>query len=492
MRKTKPTKAKTPEMAPLRRALIAGLFLLPLPTLAGGGDLPSLGDASSAIVSPAQEYQLGHAFLNVMRGQIPRLSDPLLKDYVERSVSRLAQYSQVSDKRFEFILLRSPELNAFAAPGGIIGVNGGMFLHAKTEAQYASVLAHELSHLSQRHFARGQEYQRSQMPFYAAMLAGLLLMGMGGGGGDAAMATLLGSQAAMIQGQLHFSRENEEEADRIGLQTLQRAGYDPQAMPDMFTEMAKEYRYGTSLPEYLQSHPVTATRIAYTQSRVAQMPKGGKDDSLEYQLVRARCQLLLENPAGSALKQFRALLDKDPQSDSARYGLALAQTKVGKLKEAENLLQPLLQKDPNNIYFGLAQSRLDQALGRLALVQQRLDRLNSRYPDSYPVKQSQIDLLLKQKQPKAAKALLEGLVQVRPRDPDVWYQLSEARGLAGDSIGVQEARAEYFALTGDYDQALQQLDLARRRAADDFPRAARLDARYQTLKKERQFIRDNL
>ena len=156
-------------------------------------DLPSLGDASSALVSPQQEYQLGRAWLSIVRGQVSQLSDPQLKDFVESSVYRLAETSQVQDRRLEFVLLNSPQINAFAAPGGIIGVNGGLFLYAQTEGEYASVLAHELAHLSQRHFARGLEaQQRMQLPVMAAMLAGIVAAAAGAGdAGIAAIASTL-------------------------------------------------------------------------------------------------------------------------------------------------------------------------------------------------------------------------------------------------------------------------------------------------------------
>ena len=136
----------------LRPTLLTLACLIGQPVMAN--DLPSLGDSSSGIVSPEQEHQLGRAWLSLLRAQVPQLSDPQLKDFVERSVYKLAESSQLQDRRLEFVLLDSPQLNAFAAPGGIIGVNGGLFLHAQTEAEYASVLAHELAHLSQRHFAR--------------------------------------------------------------------------------------------------------------------------------------------------------------------------------------------------------------------------------------------------------------------------------------------------------------------------------------------------
>ena len=211
-----------------RPALLVLACLLAQPALAD--DLPSLGDSSSSIVSPEQEHQLGRAWLSILRGQVRQLEDPLLKDYVERSVYRLAETSQLNDRRLEFILLASPQLNAFAAPGGIIGINGGLFLHAQTEAEYASVLAHELAHLSQRHFARGLEAQkRMQIPLMAAMLAGVIAAAAGGG--DLGMAALASTQAAAIQEQRRFSRQNEQEADRIGLINLSKAGFDPRAMP---------------------------------------------------------------------------------------------------------------------------------------------------------------------------------------------------------------------------------------------------------------------
>lgn len=205
----------------LRPTLLTLACLIGQPVMAN--DLPSLGDSSSGIVSPEQEHQLGRAWLSLLRAQVPQLSDPQLKDFVERSVYKLAESSQLQDRRLEFVLLDSPQLNAFAAPGGIIGVNGGLFLHAQTEAEYASVLAHELAHLSQRHFARGlEEQKRMQLPLMAAMLAGVVAAAAGAG--DAGIAAIVSTQAAAIQAQRRFSRQNEQEADRIGIVNLERAG----------------------------------------------------------------------------------------------------------------------------------------------------------------------------------------------------------------------------------------------------------------------------
>jgi predicted Zn-dependent protease len=451
-------------------------------------DLPSLGDSSSSIVSPEQEHQLGRAWLSLLRGQVPQLSDPQLKDFVETSVYRLAETSQLQDRRLEFVLLNSPQLNAFAAPGGIIGVNGGLFLYAPNEAEYASVLAHELAHLSQRHFARGVEaQQRMQIPVMAAMLAGIVAAAAGAG--DAGMAAIMSTQAAAIQEQRRFSRQNEQEADRIGILNLEKAGYDPRAMPSMFERLMRQYRYDAKPPEFLLTHPVTESRIADTRNRAEQLPAGGIENSLRYQLMRARVQLMFEETPGIATKRFRAMLDEDPKLDAARYGLAIALIKGGQLNQARENLAPLLAKAPNEIVYNLAQVDLDITANRLADAQQRVDRLLGQYPNSYPLKQARSDLLLKQNKPKEAEKVLDNLLKTRSDDPDIWYQVAEVRGLAGNTIGLHQARAEYFALVGDFPQAIEQLDFAKRRASGNFPLAARIDARQQEVIEQERMVK---
>jgi len=472
----------------LRPTLLTLACLLTTPAMTN--ELPSLGDSSSGIVSPEQEHQLGRAWLSLLRGQVQQLSDPLVKDYLERSVYRLAETSQLQDRRLEFVLLDSPQLNAFAAPGGIIGVNGGLFIHAQTEAEYASVLAHELAHLSQRHFARGLEaQQRMQLPLMAAMLAGVVAAAAGAG--DAGIAAIVSTQAAAIQAQRRFSRQNEQEADRIGLINLERAGYDPRAMPDMFGRLMRQYRYDQKPPEFLLTHPVSESRIADTRNRAEQYPDGGVQDSLRYQLMRARIQLKFESTPGLSAKRFRAMLSDDPGLDAARYGLALAQIASGQLEDAASNLQPLLEKMPDDATYNLAQIELDITANRLQTAQQRVERLLQLYPGSYPVRQANIDLLSKQNRLDQAERELDKLVEVRRNDPDVWYQVSEIRGLTGNIVGLHQARAEFFALVGDYDQAIEQLDFAKRRA-NNFQMSARIDARQKALADEKRMIESML
>ncbi|MDO9625438.1 MAG: M48 family metalloprotease [Pseudomonas sp.] len=473
----------------LRPILLTLACLTAQPGLAS--DLPSLGDSSSSIVSPQQEHQLGRAWLSLLRGQIRQLSDPQLKDFVESSVYRLGETSELQDRRLEFVLLDSPQINAFAAPGGIIGVNGGLFLYAQTEAEYASVMAHELAHLSQRHFARGLEaQQRMQLPLMAAMLAGIVAAAAGAG--DAGIAAIASAQAAAIQEQRRFSRQNEQEADRIGLVNLEKAGYDPRAMPSMFERLMRQYRYDRKPPEFLLTHPVSESRIADTRNRAEQAKAGGVIDSVRYQLMRARVQLIYEDTPGLAAKRFRAMLDEKPELEAARYGLALAQIKSGQHQQARESLLLLLQSAPNDITYNLAQIELDMASNRLQEAQTRIATLRSDYPNNYPLSQAHIDLLMKQGRTQDAEKALDTLLKKRTNDPDIWYQVAEVRGLSGNTIGLHQARAEYFALVGDYTQAIEQLDFAKRRATNNFQLASRIDARQRQLLEDQRIIEQML
>ena len=209
---------------------------------------------------------------------------------------RLAETSQLQDRRLEFVLLDSPQLNAFAAPGGIIGVNGGLFIHAQTEAEYASVMAHELAHLHATLRSRPRSPAAHAAADDGRHAAGVVAAAAGAG--DAGIAAIVSTQAAAIQAQRRFSRQNEQEADRIGIVNLERAGYDPRAMPSMFGRLMRQYRYDQKPPEFLLTHPVSESRIADTTNRAEQYAQGGTQDSLRYQLMRARTQLKFESTPG--------------------------------------------------------------------------------------------------------------------------------------------------------------------------------------------------
>ncbi|KAB0705703.1 tetratricopeptide repeat protein, partial [Pseudomonas aeruginosa] len=330
--------------------------------------------------------------------------------------------------------------------------------------------------------------QRMQLPVMAAMLAGIVAAAAGAG--DAGIAAIAGTQAAAIQNQLRFSRQNEQEADRVGVTNMVRAGYDPRSMPNMFERLARQYRYDGKPPEFLLTHPVTESRIADTRNRAEQYPQGGKEDSLRYQQMRARTQLLFEETPGMAGKRFRAMLNDNPKLDAARYGLAISQTRIGQLNDARDNLRQLLAKAPNDVAYNLAQVELDITANRLPDADQRLKKMLAQFPSSYPLKQVRADLMLKMGKPQESEKILDDLSKARPLDPDVWNRLAEVRSLTNNAIGVHQARAEYLSLTGDYQAAIEQLDFAKRRAGGNFQLAARLDARQQEIRQQEKMVKE--
>ena len=305
--------------------------------------LPELGDSASSTFSNQQEYELGRAWLKMFRSQVRTVTDPLLQDYAEYLVYKLAAVSQLKDRRLEVVVIDNPTINAFAVPGGVVGLHNGALLSADTEAQLASIIGHELAHLSQRHFARGvEQQQRSALPTMAGMLGALVLAATTRG--DAGMAAMAATQAAAQQNQLRFSRENEQEADRIGMDTLTKADYDPNAFASMFEKMLAANRYvGRNPPEFLLTHPLTESRVSDARNRARDYPRKVYVDNLDYQLMRARVEVHLASNNSEALKKFKARMKGQSRTVEAdQYGLALAYMQAGQLKDAREQLTPLL------------------------------------------------------------------------------------------------------------------------------------------------------
>lgn len=319
--------------------------------------LPNLGESSTSLFSKEFEHQLGQTWLRIFRSQAPTENDPLLFEYLENLIYELVTHSKLEDRRVELVVVNNASINAFAVPGGVIGVHNGLLLYAQTEDELATVLAHEIAHLSQRHFSRGVEFRKKQAPInLAAMLAGLVIMATAGG--DAGMAAISASQALAQDSALRYSRSNEQEADRVGMQTLVDAGMDPHAAPAMFERMLQASRYtgGDRIPEFMRTHPLSENRIADTRNRARQYPKSIRPAKLEYQLMRARVVNQLANTPEEAVQRFRGELDGNPRSiEAARYGLVIALTNAGRADEAALELDSIWSGDPDRLEYLIAE-----------------------------------------------------------------------------------------------------------------------------------------
>lgn len=426
--------------------------------------LPSLGDRISGYVTIEEEHTLGRDFLRSIRRSAPAISDPLLNNYLENITYRLASKSELRDHRLAFVIIDSQALNAFAAPGGIIGVNTGLFLNAQTEGEFASVLAHEIAHVSQRHFARSiEEAERSRIPQLASLLASVVIMAAGNA--EAGQGALMASQGRALENQLRFSRSNEAEADRIGIQTMFDAGYDPNYMASLFQRLAADNRYGTRPPEFLLSHPVTESRIADSRGRAARYPSRLYDENLEYLIMRARVVTHYAPNKKSAISDYKALLElngSESQQDGNRYGLAMAYWEDKDYAMANETLAPLLAKDPNRISYAVTQAEIFTAQNEAGMSIEFLQRHLAINPSNHPLTMAYADALIQARRYQDAVRVLEQHAQRRPEDFSLWFLLAETQGQAGNISKVHQARAEYFILVGDFGRAREQLQYALR------------------------------
>ena len=466
-------------------ARVAASGALLLATVAGADvndDLPVVGDASSRLISPQMERQLGEDFLKQVHAALPTVDDPILKYYVQRQLASLVQYSDLREPVLSTVLIDSDQINAFAAPGGIVGINLGLMLHARDVHEYSSVVAHELAHLSQRHFARGIEEQRAQtLPTLAGMIAAIMIGALGGG--DAGIAAVSGVQAASQANQLRYSRGREQEADRIGLNTLARANLDPWGMSRMFDRMDRAYRFTSRPPEFLLTHPLTETRIADAKSQAMEYPRRQFPKSLEYQVMRARARVRYAESPTAAVKTFEEEVREQPDDEGARYGLAAALASAERHDEAIPLVDQIHSANPHNILFSASLAELLTKAGKLDQAISLLERELSVNPQNGPLSVLYADALAANRQYVAAEAVLQQQSLVNKADVDVWYNLAEVSGLAGNIIGVHLARAEFFQLHGAYQRTIQHLQYARRLASrSNEPLMARLDQRINDIR----------
>ncbi|MEN9807839.1 MAG: hypothetical protein RL756_2359 [Pseudomonadota bacterium] len=440
-------------------------------------DLPALGDASSSLISPTLERAIGEQFMKQVRAGLPTRDDPILRHWVVSHVHDLAQYAQLRDSQLQVVLIDSDELNAFAAPGGIVGVNLGLFLQAEDVHEYTSVMAHELAHLSQRHFARGiEEQQKAAVPAVASLLAAILVGAMGGG--DAGIAAISAAQAASQQNQLRYSRGRETEADRIGLSTLELAGYDPNGMARMFERMERAYRFTRRPPEFLLTHPLSERRIADARQQAQAYGEPPHPDIPEYGMMRARVQVHYAKTPDAAVRQWEKSVKERPDSPVARYGLALALTRADRHDEAIAIGDAIFSTDPNRVLPLASYAELLIEADAQPQAQALLERGLSVNPNNTTLNRLYAESLIRARDYARAQAVLQRQTRIDSQDIDVWYELAEVSGQAGDIINVHRARAEFFALRGGYERAIQHLEYARRLVdTRDRPLLARLDQR---------------
>ena len=453
-------------------------------------DLPDIGDSSGSVVSPEYERRLGNAFLRQIRQQAPVIYDPEVEEYINTLGYKLASNSDRNTQPFTFFVIKDPMINAFAGPGGVIGMHSGVILNSQNESELAAVMAHEIAHVTQRHLARMfEEADRLSLPVAAALIGAIILGTQNSQAGAAALAATMGVN---IQHQLNFTRANEEEADRIGMQILERSGYDPRGMPDFFERLQQSSKYYQgNAPEFLRTHPLTSNRIADSRARADEFPQKEYRDSDRYLLTRAKLRVYTYDDPKDAIKYFTQLiLETEGDIDHLRYGYALALAEAGQHERSRENLELLIKRDETNITYQLALANLEKKRGNYRKSLGIFKEAYKYFPDYRPLVLYYSKALLDAEQPEEARKILRRYASSNEPDISFYNLLSQAEAQTGSQIESGIAKAEYYYLLGDTELAIKRLQLAKNQGEPDYYQKERIDARLAQLEYERELEKD--
>ncbi|MDQ7015425.1 MAG: M48 family metalloprotease [Gammaproteobacteria bacterium] len=448
--------------------------------------LPQMGDPVDQTLSPRQEQLLGDAFMSQIRANNALIDDPELNYYLQNLGNRLLSASANENRPFTFFIVKASDINAFAAPGGYIGIHSGLMTETHNEAQLASVLAHEIVHVQQRHIARAQaEAYKSSLTTAAAFLAALVLGSQGKT--QESQAVLYGGLAASQQLAINFTRANEHEADRLGIHILVKSGFNPKAMAQFFTILRQKNDLSSDeLPEYLRTHPLNNARIAEAKNRAANYSKPQQQtDSLKFQLMRMRLRVKTSEELPTLVATTRQMaLSTAPSlnQDVWNYGSAIALAQLDKAEEGLLYLQPLLKKAPENIHYLLASAQLASASKQIKQAEQLFSQLFAFYPNYHPAVIAYAHHLENNDQPKAVVELLRRhLRESYQYTSQAYSMLAQNEKKLGNNVASREALAEYYAYQGELKQAIKQLKWAIKELPKNSPDTLRIKVKIETL-----------
>ena len=466
-------------MQAIKILLTCVLFAVPA---AIGQNLPDLGDVSQSEMTALQERRLGESIMLEVRADPSYSEDTEITDYLNSIGNKLVGASSDSRQEFNFFLMMDSQVNAFALPGGFVGINSGLMLTAQSESELAGVMSHEIGHVVQRHFARMLSSQKDTQLMALAGLAIAILASRSSS--QVSQAAMIGSQAGSIQSSLNFTRANEQEADRVGFQILEKAGFDPAAMALFFGRMLNATRfYQTTAPAYLRSHPLTTTRISDMQNRMQNLQYKQVPDSLEFQLMRAKLRAAQDTPAESVKFFEESLKERKYLSEVAsRFGLVEALARARDYVRAARELKILRAALPPHPAIESLSARLLAATGDIAGSLRAYREALRNFPGYRALIYNYAESLLRINQPQEALKLIDSRLSNAVADYKL-YQL-QARAYAALNKGMQQHRAlaEANYRLGNIRAAIEQLLLAQRAGDGDFYLQSSVDARLRELR----------
>src|SRR5580658_2244338 len=426
-----------------------------------GADLPDLGSPAAQYLSKTDEYYLGAMVAKELRDQNELLEDPEVLEYVNGIGQRLASQSAMGGEYFHYSVVKDTQINAFAVSGGWVFINAGLILASDSESELAGVMAHETAHITQHHIARMFADQSKQSLATAAAMIGAILLGSLAGGGQATEGALAATQGLAVQHEINFTRDNEWEADRVGIGYLAAAGFDPSGMGDMFEKMARhEGLAATYIPAMLIDHPVDSDRIAEQRARAAQFPPRKGKDSQSYALIRERVRVLTAIGDVALAAQYAQKIAHGEDDLGNRYGEAVALMAEGHAEEAVTILTPLVQQHEGLTLLHAALGQAQAKAGHVTEALATFKRAEQLFPRNLPVTVRYAETLMAAGRPADAHNMLLDLFNNVPPTPEQIRLTALAASAAGDAGDAYYYMGEYQLAGGDLNLAAQQLQLA--------------------------------
>ncbi len=467
----------------MRRFGRAGLILFVAFSLAFPAaarvELPDMGASAAAALTQEQEQRIGKAFWRQLRDAGKILEDRSVAAYLQDLGQELATGTPDAGQAYHFFAVNEPGINAFAVPGGYIGINTGLLLATEREDELAAVVAHEIAHVSQHHIARGVEkVQQSSLPMTAALIAAMLLAGHDPQIAQAAIAV---GTAGAAQMRIDFTRTHEHEADRVGIDLLASAGFDPRSMADFFGELQRRERFYAGVPEFLRTHPVNENRIADATARAASLGEPRPRNRDAYRIIKARLRVLTHRDPAAFAKELRSREAKDA-ADWYALGFAMAQS--GQYAEARQALARSLSLLPGSIAILETLAATELAAGVVDVAIARYREALELYPGNERLSLGLAEALLANQEPDEAVQILDAIVRNGPRHLDSYRLLGNAHAQAGNAPASQLAVAEYYYRLGETHSAIDLLERARRASRDDYYLGSKIEARLEFFKRE--------
>ena len=451
----------------MKRILITSaaalLVVMSTPVSGDPQDLPDIGSPSDAVLSRDREAQVGRMVVRQLREARMIIEDPEINEYIQTVGHRLVAHAHDGEHKFQFFVVDDARINAFALPGGYIGVNYGLILATENESELAGVLAHEIAHVTQRHISRGvQSSQRTSLMTAAAMVAAILV-GAATGSSDVIQAGIMTAQGLAAQSMISFTRTNEYEADRVGIGILAAGGFDPEGMPAFFATLARRHGgVAGRIPELLRTHPVESSRIAETRSRVRQLPARSVEHDINYELTKSRIRVVTNPSATDALNYFTRVrsVAADPDSMDLRYGTALAMLGQNRADQAQRLFEELLEEDENTIAFHIGYARALMTSGKTDLGLEAFAEATELFPRNVAVTIAHAEALISVGRAEHAHRILLDLLNNVPPTPEQARLIARAASEAGETGEAHYYMSEYHVLKGELPLAVDQLRLA--------------------------------